>query len=79
MDRHTTPDELRRIVDQFALDGTVMSVTPYGDGHINVTYLVETDRARYILQQMNTTVFPDTPSLMRNIELVTAFLRTQGQ
>lgn len=79
MDRHTTPDELRRIVDQFALDGTVMSATPYGDGHINVTYLVETDRARYILQQMNTTVFPDTPSLMRNIELVTAFLRTQGQ
>lgn len=79
MDRHTTPDELQCIVDQFALDDIVTSVTPYGDGHINVTYLVETDRARYILQQMNTTVFPDTPSLMRNIELVTAFLRTQGQ
>lgn len=79
MDRHTTSDELRRIADQFALDGTVTSVTPYGDGHINVTYLVEADRARYILQQMNTTVFPDTPNLMRNIELVTAFLRTQGQ
>lgn len=79
MDRHMEPAALARIADRFALDGTTASVTPYGDGHINVTYLVDTDRARYILQRMNTDVFPDTAALMRNIELVTGFLRAQGQ
>ncbi|MGO4922528.1 phosphotransferase enzyme family protein [Bifidobacterium choerinum] len=70
---------LKRIVERFAIDGAVASVTPYGDGHINVTYLVVTDEARYVLQRMNTDVFPDTAALMRNIELVTGFLRAQGQ
>lgn len=80
MGRQSEPEtDLLRVAGQFALDGDVISITPYGDGHINVTYLVATDRARYILQKMNTMVFPDTANLMRNIELVTAFLRDEGQ
>ncbi|RSX54788.1 mucin desulfatase [Bifidobacterium dolichotidis] len=63
----------------FQLDGHIQSVEPYGDGHINTTYLITTDQARYILQHMNTHVFPDTRALMRNIELVTQFLRDRGQ
>lgn len=70
---------LRRVVERFPLEGKVLAISPYGNGHINVTYLIETDERRYILQKMNTTVFPDTESLMRNIELVTDFLRTRGQ
>ncbi|WP_055427930.1 phosphotransferase enzyme family protein [Bifidobacterium aesculapii] len=63
----------------FALDGRVTGIEPYGDGHINTTYLVTTTARRYIMQRMNTRVFPDTANLMRNIELVTAFLRERGQ
>ena len=69
----------RQAAEHFAMEGNLEDVTPYGNGHINVTYLARTDRHRYILQQMNTTVFPDTAALMHNIELVTDFLRTQGQ
>jgi N-acetylhexosamine 1-kinase len=35
------------------------------------------DGARYILQQINTDVFRDPSALMRNIELVTAHLRSK--
>lgn len=79
MDRYMEPAALARIADRFAIDGMTASVTPYGDGHINVTYLVVTDKARYVLQRMNTDVFPDTAALMRNIELVTGFLHAHGQ
>ena len=63
----------------FALEGEIIGIEPYGDGHINTTYLVTCDHRRYILQKMNVVVFPDTAKLMRNIELVTAFLRAHGQ
>lgn len=64
---------------RFPLVGTVATIEPYGDGHINTTYLITTDQRRYILQRMNADIFPDSVSLMRNIELVTAFLRERGQ
>lgn len=71
--------ELAGIAALYCLEGQVVSIAPYGNGHINQTYLIRTDKRRYILQRMNTSVFPDTASLMRNIELVTEFLRSQNQ
>lgn len=72
-------ERLRTVASHFPLSGEVTSIERYGDGHINTTYLVTTDKQRYILQQMNTEIFPDTPGLMRNIEEVTSFLRLQGK
>lgn len=48
-------------------------VEPYGDGHINDTYIIKTE-PKYILQKINTTVFKDPIRLMNNIALVTEFL-----
>jgi N-acetylhexosamine 1-kinase len=82
MKEHIVPEitqPLASVVSQFSFMGDVKSVVPYGGGHINVTFLVTTSETRYILQKMNTSVFPDTVHLMRNIELVTAFLRSRGQ
>ncbi len=62
----------------FALEGDVISVEPYGEGHINKTLLVVTTKKRYILQQMNTSIFPDSDGLMANICAVTEHLRTRG-
>ena len=75
----TIDPTLAAVADRFALDGAPRSITPYGDGHINTTYLIETDSRRYILQRMNTSVFPDTAGLMCNIELVTGALKAQGR
>lgn len=67
------------IASHFALEGNIISVEPYGDGHINTTYLVVTDGPHYILQRMNTSIFPDTVNLMRDIELVTSALKARGK
>ncbi len=62
----------------FALEGEVLSVEPYGEGHINRTFLVVTTEKRYIMQQMNTKIFPDSDGLMKNICGVTEHLRARG-
>lgn len=70
--------EYKPIAEKFALSGEVTDICLYGEGHINVTMLVTTDKKRYIMQKINTRVFPDTDALMRNICYVTEFLSSQG-
>lgn len=66
------------VLSLFALSGAPVSSSPFGNGHINGTQLVVCDNgARYILQHINTNVFRQPEALMRNIELVTAHLRTK--
>ncbi len=67
------------IMSQFQIPGTVKSIAPHGNGHINHTFLVETvnlcgQTVRYILQAVNKNVFSDAKGLMSNIEKVTDFL-----
>lgn len=38
---------MNEIADSFAIVGDVISVEPYGEGHINRTYLITTDKMRY--------------------------------
>lgn len=71
--------DLAAIASQFAICGEVRSVAPDGEGHINTTYLVTTDKCRYIMQKMNTHVFPDPVGLMKNVCAVTDFLRQKGR
>ena len=57
------------------MDGSTVMCEPYGSGHINNTYRVETDKGReYILQRINKNVFKDPVSLMGNIIAVTKHL-----
>ena len=68
-------EQSKNAIGKFAIEGNLLEVRPYGEGHINTTYLVTTDRKRYILQKMNTRVFPDSDGLMRNVCGVTEYLR----
>jgi hypothetical protein len=73
----TTPN---RISQYFQFEGTVDSVQPYGNGHINDTYLVSMNASkdhapRYILQRINDHVFKDPQGLMENIEMVIGVLK----
>ena len=63
------------IVDRFAIRGKVQMIAPYGEGHINHTYLVKTSNTEYILQRINTNVFRQPEQMMQNIVRVTDFLR----
>lgn len=70
--------EYKRAADSFRLSGEVTDIRPYGEGHINFTLLVTTTEKRYIMQKMNTRVFSDPDSLMKNICGVTEHLRSRG-
>lgn len=72
-------NELQRIIDQFAIQGTVTHIEQINKGYINRTYYVETLSQRghihkYSLQRVNTNVFPDVDALMDNFKLTTEHL-----
>ena len=66
--------DLRHIAELFNIEGSVLGVTPTGNGHINDTYLVVTEFGRYILQRINTHVFRSPDQLMHNIKAVTDYI-----
>lgn len=60
--------------------GRLLSKTPYGNGHINDTFLLRYEtpdqgEKKYILQRMNHDIFKNPPLLMENIIQVTDYLR----
>ncbi len=65
------------MVTLFATEGEHGDVTPYGNGHINDTYLVrdKEGKEKYILQRINTAIFRDPALLMHNFASVTEYLR----
>lgn len=72
-----TNEELLAILGRFALEEKVVSAEPFGNGHINDTLKVTTDKgeARYVLQRINHLVFTDVEMLQRNIHVVTTHIR----
>ncbi len=63
------------IIDHFDLPAGQRTATPYGNGHINSTYSVVTPGGRFILQMVNSYVFPKPEQVMENIALVTDYLK----
>ena len=69
-------EKIAKILSQYDLGGKVVSCERFGVGHINWTYRVETaDGGLFVLQKINTYVFRDPVGLMRNIGLLTDFMR----
>jgi hypothetical protein len=78
------------IARQFQIPGDIYMVSPYGGGHINDTFQVETKVAasaaspakstyvtrRFLLQRINTVVFKHPEQVMQNIQLVLETLHT---
>lgn len=71
--------DLMQISGQFSVSGDCLEVKSFGNGHINDTYAVtcvsEGGVRRYILQKLNSRVFPHPTALMNNFAAVTAYLR----
>ncbi len=72
-----TQEELVQILSQFILEDNVVSAEPFGNGHINDTLKVMTDKgeAKYILQRINHHIFTNVDMLQRNIHIVTSHIR----
>lgn len=67
---------MHNITNKFAVKGDHTSCERFGQGHINLTYIVTcSSGAVYILQRINKSIFKDPVSLMENIDGVTGYLR----
>ncbi len=74
----TLMTELMPVINSFEIEGDVLSIRAFGNGHINKTLIVQTDVRRYVLQQMNSNVFKNISGLMENIFSVTEYLYSLG-
>ena len=54
------------IAKKFQINGDIESIVPYGEGHINDTFLVtlKDSPTQYILQKLNTKIFNNYIGLM---------------
>ncbi len=76
MSRELACSKREEALEAFSHIGRVVGCTPYGNGHINDTFLVETDSGkRYIFQRINTDIFRNFKGVMGNIVAVTEHIR----
>jgi len=73
-------EKIRKIAVHFLFDGEFIHAEPFGQGHINDTYVVyyRTDlysTRRYIIQRINHLVFKKPHEVMENIANVTEHIR----
>ena len=74
--------EVIAIANQFKLQGNIAVVREYGNGNINETFLITTDgkvNRNFILQRINTDVFLDPASVMRNMSIVSKHIHERVQ
>lgn len=70
---------LQNVAEHFLTEGKIIGIERINKGYINRTYKVESLSEnnhvhQYILQRINTNVFPDVDALMSNFQLTTAHL-----
>ena len=67
---------MEKAVYAFRLQGRPVKCTPFGHGHINSTFKIDTDEGKeYVLQRINTYVFKDPVGLMNNVGSITDYIR----
>lgn len=67
-----------QIIAHFSIEEKVTAIKPYGSGHINGTYHLQTSAQNspgYLLQLVNSHVFKDVEGLIKNILTVTSHIR----
>ena len=72
-----TKEALLQVLGNFPLKCQSLNVEPYGNGHINDTFKVTTDKSEsgYILQRINHLIFKNVDMLQNNISIVTNHIR----
>mgnify|MGYP004484274049 CR=1 FL=1 len=68
---------IESVILQFDIPDGAWTAEPYGNGHINDTYLIAAGEKHFILQRVNGYVFPEPEDVIENIERVTDFLKEQ--
>ena len=72
------PDHLLAAAERFTLQGRVEEIRAHGSGNVHDTFLVireGADEPCFILQRLNTYVFPRPELVLKNMRIVTAHIR----
>lgn len=82
MDRELACSKRNEAIEQFQFVGKLIDVEPYGNGHINDTFMLKFSQPdmgnhRVILQRLNHEIFTKPNEVMENIQGVTQYLRKQ--
>lgn len=77
-------EEIINIAKNFKIEGTPIKVEECNSGHINKTYAItyktqENKNEKYILQYVNTDIFPNLPRLMSNIKNITTYMNDNAK
>jgi len=77
-------EEMKKIVNQFQIDGNLIDIKCKTNGNINKTfiasYLMNDNKNKdFIFQKINTTVFKEPYKLMQNIENVTNWIEKKSK
>lgn len=81
--RYLGTDQLKAIAEAFALPGPVLDITPLGEGRVNDTYQMRVGHqggaeSKFVLQRLNTQVFPQPQLVMGNILKLAEHVQAQG-
>lgn len=72
-------ERLKEALENIDYKGEIVDVRPFGNGHINDTYLVKSiingGELKYILQRINHNIFKNPVEVMENVVGVTEFLK----
>lgn len=66
---------LADVLSFFGLDASECTITSFGSGLINHTWLVQTPKSKFILQRVNSNVFKNPESIASNIGAIGDYLR----
>ena len=71
-------EKVLRAIEHFDVEIDPSSVTPFGGGHINDTYMISSENGeKYIIQAINTNVFKQPEKIMDNIRLVSEHISSK--
>ncbi len=73
------PPTLTQVASRFSVSGAIRAITPLGEGLINDTWLVTTDRSLGVLQKINGSIFPRPEWNLRNLRRVVDHLEAKGE
>ncbi len=70
-------ENIINILKKFNISEDIISYEPFGEGHINNTFLCKTNSCEYVLQKINHFVFKDVKRLMENVYNVTEYIKKE--
>lgn len=66
-------------VSQQFTDAVIKDIAVLGNGLINDTFLIKTDKTAFVLQRINTQVFPDPGQIMENMGLLNQHINQKNK